>query len=68
MNSPDRAAFARHLADAEYPCGREDLLRRCAATGGGDELLGPLAALPDDRYPDFDAVYTAISASRTGRL
>ncbi|MFD9889337.1 DUF2795 domain-containing protein [Amycolatopsis sp. NPDC059027] len=67
MSAPDRESLARHLADVEYPCGREELLRRCAAAGGGDELLGPLAALPDEHYRDLDTVVEAISATRTGR-
>ncbi len=61
MTHPDRETLARHLADVAYPCGRDELLRRCAAAGGGDDVLGPLAALPDDSYPDLDSVAAAIS-------
>ncbi|HEY3467158.1 MAG TPA: DUF2795 domain-containing protein [Amycolatopsis sp.] len=67
MSAPDRSSLEKHLAEAEYPCGREELLRRAAAAGGGDSVLGSLGGLPDtDRYHDFDAVWEAVSAKHIG--
>lgn len=63
MQSPDRDDLAQHLTEVEYPCGREELLRRAAAAGGGDPVLGRLGGLPEDgSYHDFDAVWAAIAA------
>jgi hypothetical protein len=65
MTAPDRETLNRHLADAEYPCGREELLRRAAAAGGGDTVLGPLGSLPvDASYASFDDVCDAVTAGR----
>jgi hypothetical protein len=65
MTAPDRETLTRHLADAEYPCGREELLRRAAAAGGGDAVLGPLGNLPADAsYRSFDDVCAAVDAGR----
>ncbi|GAB3164617.1 DUF2795 domain-containing protein [Amycolatopsis sp. NPDC004378] len=65
MPAPDRSSLEQHLAATEYPCGRDELLRRAAAAGGGDSVLGFLGGLPEgDRYPDFDAVWEAVSAKR----
>jgi hypothetical protein len=65
MTKPDRETLTRHLAEVEYPCGREELLHRAAASGGGDAVLGPLGALPDDgHYKDIDSVLDAVSAGR----
>jgi hypothetical protein len=61
MTTPDRGILERHLADVRYPCGRAELLRRAAAAGGGDTVLGLLGNLPDDDYADLDAVWTAIA-------
>jgi hypothetical protein len=65
MTTPDRDTLERHLAEVRYPCGRAELLRRAAAAGGGDTVLGPLGNLPDDDYADLDAVWTAVAADRT---
>lgn len=67
MSAPDRSSLEQHLADTEYPCGREELLRRAAAAGGGDSVLGPLGGLPaTDWYAGFDDVWEAVSAQRLG--
>ncbi|WP_328610432.1 DUF2795 domain-containing protein [Amycolatopsis sp. NBC_00345] len=64
MSQPDRDTLAHHLAEVEYPCGREELLRRAAAAGGGDALLGPLGALPPGvDYAGLDAVWGAVSSA-----
>jgi hypothetical protein len=67
MPAPDRSSLEQHLAETDYPCGREELLRRAAAAGGGDSVLGPLGGLPaDDRYENFDSVWEAVSAKHVG--
>ncbi|RSD07944.1 DUF2795 domain-containing protein [Amycolatopsis eburnea] len=67
MSAPERTSLEHHLAETRYPCGRDELLRRAAASGGGDSVLGPLGGLPDgDRYDDFDAVWEAVSAKHIG--
>jgi hypothetical protein len=67
MSSPDQDSLRRHLDGTEYPCGRDELLRRAAAAGGGDAVLGSLGGLPhSDRYADFDAVWEAVSAKHIG--
>jgi hypothetical protein len=67
MSAPDRASLEQHLAETEYPCGRDELLRRAAAAGGGDSVLGCLGGLPDsDRYSNFDSVWEAVSAKHVG--
>ncbi|WP_410673516.1 DUF2795 domain-containing protein [Amycolatopsis sp. cmx-4-68] len=67
MSAPDRSSLEQHLTATEYPCGREELLRRAAATGGGDAVLGSLGGLSDsDRYENFDAVWEAVSAKHIG--
>ena len=67
MSGPDRPSLEKHLADAEYPCGRDELLRRAAAEGGGDSVLGSLGGLSEgDRYENFDAVWAAVSAKHIG--
>ncbi|MET8846319.1 DUF2795 domain-containing protein [Amycolatopsis sp. NPDC004625] len=67
MPAPDRNSLEQHLSDTEYPCGRDELLRRAAAAGGGDSVLGSLGGLPGgDRYENFDAVWTAVSAKHIG--
>ena len=43
------------LSDLEFPCGRAELLRHAAAGGADDDLLGHLAALPDDSFTGPDA-------------
>ena len=64
MPAPDRSSLEQHLAETAYPCGRDELLRRAAAAGGGDSVLGGLAE--GDRYPDFDSVWEAVSAKHVG--
>jgi hypothetical protein len=67
MPDSDRTSLEQHLAETEYPCGRDELLRRAAAAGGGDSVLGSLGGLPgSDRYDDFDAVWEAVSAKHIG--
>ncbi|MFI5589797.1 DUF2795 domain-containing protein [Amycolatopsis sp. NPDC051758] len=67
MSAPDRSSLEQHLAGTRYPCGRDELLRRAAAAGGGDAVLGCLGGLPDrDRYDDFAAVWEAVSAKHVG--
>ena len=67
MPAPDRSSLEQHLAETAYPCGRDELLRRAAAAGGGDSVLGSLGGLAEgDRYEDFDAVWAAVSAKRLG--
>ncbi|WP_290063023.1 DUF2795 domain-containing protein [Amycolatopsis solani] len=67
MSAADRTSLEQHLAETEYPCGRDELLRRAAAAGGGDSVLGSLGGLPgDDRYENFDAVWEAVSAKHIG--
>ncbi|MCR6482015.1 DUF2795 domain-containing protein [Amycolatopsis sp. OK19-0408] len=67
MPAPDRPSLEQHLAETQYPCGRDELLRRAAAAGGGDSVLGSLGGLPDSgRYDDFDAVWEAVSARHIG--
>jgi len=67
MPAPDRTDLEQHLSETEYPCGRDELLRRAAAAGGGDSVLGSLGGLPhSDRYDDFDAVWEAVSAKHIG--
>jgi Protein of unknown function (DUF2795) len=62
MQSLTRDDLAEHLAEVEYPCGRDELLRRAAAAGCGDSILGPLGGLPGDhRYSDLDSVCAALS-------
>ena len=66
MTQPDRETLDRHLGDVRYPCGRDELLRRAAAAGGGDAVLGALGGLPPDgHYTDADAVWEALTADRT---
>ncbi|MDT7797103.1 MAG: hypothetical protein QOI78_536 [Actinomycetota bacterium] len=45
-----------YLADVEYPCERGELLRRAAAHGAGEDVLGHLGKLPEQRYADAEAV------------
>ncbi len=45
-----------YLADVEYPCGRDELLRRAAAHGAGDNVLGRIGTLPERDYDGIDAV------------
>ncbi|MFC3450542.1 DUF2795 domain-containing protein [Amycolatopsis speibonae] len=52
-----------YLAEASYPCGRDELLRAAAAAGAGDDVLGPLGALPASDYADGDGVWDAIRTS-----
>jgi hypothetical protein len=67
MSHPDRETLTRHLSDVQYPCGREELLRRAAAAGGGDNVLGLLGNLPADAgYTCEDDVWDAVTTSRAG--
>lgn len=67
MPAPDRSSLEQHLAGTDYPCGREELLHRAAAAGGGDSVLGSLGGLSgSDRYADFDSVWEAVSAKHVG--
>lgn len=45
------------LSDVDFPCDRTELLRHAAAHGADDDdVLGHLAALPQDGYPGLDTV------------
>ncbi|HWD02089.1 MAG TPA: DUF2795 domain-containing protein [Amycolatopsis sp.] len=46
-----------YLVEVEYPCGRDELLRRAAARGAGDEIIGHLGTLPEQEYADAETVY-----------
>ncbi|MEV7552095.1 DUF2795 domain-containing protein [Amycolatopsis sp. NPDC089917] len=48
-----------YLTEANYPCGRDELLRAAAA---GDDVLGPLGALTATDYADGDGVWDAVCA------
>ncbi|MFD2470391.1 DUF2795 domain-containing protein [Amycolatopsis silviterrae] len=45
-----------YLTEVEYPCERGELLRRAAAKGAGDDVIGHLGKLPERRYENVDAV------------
>ncbi|MFI5606957.1 DUF2795 domain-containing protein [Amycolatopsis sp. NPDC051903] len=65
MSFPDHKTLAGYLDGAPYPCGREELLRHVTASGGGDDVLGPLGGLPADaRYDDLDGVWAALETNR----
>lgn len=49
-----------YLTEASYPCGPGELLRAAAAAGAGDDVLGPLGALPARDYADADEVWEAL--------
>ncbi|WP_410663987.1 DUF2795 domain-containing protein [Amycolatopsis sp. lyj-84] len=49
-----------YLTEVDYPCGRDELLRAAAAAGAGDDVLGPLGALPASDYADGDGVWDAL--------
>ncbi|RSM53585.1 hypothetical protein DMH03_37980 [Amycolatopsis sp. WAC 01376] len=51
-----------YLTEATYPCGRDELLRAAAAAGAGDDVLGPLGALPAQDYADGERVWEAVRA------
>ncbi|MFD5095547.1 DUF2795 domain-containing protein [Amycolatopsis thailandensis] len=51
-----------YLTEANYPCGRDELLRAAAAAGAGDDVLGPLGALPAADYANGDGVWDAVCA------
>ncbi|MGW4397973.1 DUF2795 domain-containing protein [Amycolatopsis nivea] len=46
-----------YLTEVEYPCERDELLRRAAAKGAGDDVIGHLGKLPEQRYEDVEAVH-----------
>lgn len=50
---PDYRDF---LTDVDYPCGRGEILRRAAANGAGDTVLGRLSTLPERDYDCLDTV------------
>jgi hypothetical protein len=49
-----------YLTEVEYPCGRDELLRRAAARGAGDQIIGHLGTLPEQEYADADAVHQVL--------
>ncbi|MGW4488352.1 DUF2795 domain-containing protein [Amycolatopsis sp. NPDC004368] len=49
--------YRDYLTEVEYPCGRDELLRRAAAQGAGDQVIGHLGKLPEQEYADADAVH-----------
>ncbi len=53
-----------YLTEADYPCGRDELLRAAAAAGAGDDVLGPLGALSASDYADGDGVWDALCARK----
>jgi hypothetical protein len=53
-----------YLHDVEYPCGRDELLRRAAANGAGDNVVGHLGALPERDYDCLDTVHDTLDESR----
>ncbi len=55
-----------YLTEADYPCGRDELLRAAAAAGAGDDVLGPLGALPSNDYADGDGVWNALGTREGG--
>jgi hypothetical protein len=55
-----------YLAGVRYPCGRDELLRRAAANGGGDEVLGHLGRLPERDYDCLDTVTRLLDRNRPG--
>ncbi|EFL08993.1 predicted protein [Streptomyces sp. AA4] len=46
-----------YLTEVEYPCERDELLRRAAAKGAGDDVIGHLGKLPEQRYENVEAVH-----------
>ncbi|GAB3734266.1 hypothetical protein GCM10027598_59630 [Amycolatopsis oliviviridis] len=46
-----------YLSEVEYPCERADLLRSATAQGAGDDVLGHLGKLPEQRYENANAVH-----------
>jgi hypothetical protein len=52
-----------YIADVRYPCGRDEILRRAAARGAGDDVLGRLGALPDQDYDGIQTVNRLLSRS-----
>jgi hypothetical protein len=54
-----------YLADVEYPCGREELLRRATANGAGDDIVGHLGTLPPRDYDCLDAVHRNLGERRS---
>ncbi|MEU3626293.1 hypothetical protein BS329_16470 [Amycolatopsis coloradensis] len=59
MAGPDPRPY---LAEANYPCGRDELLRAAAAAGAGDDVLGPLGTLPASDYANGEGVWDAVRA------
>ncbi|QWF82689.1 DUF2795 domain-containing protein [Amycolatopsis sp. CA-230715] len=49
------------LTDVEYPCRRDEILRRAAANGAGDNVLGRLSTLPERDYDCLDTVHSELS-------
>ncbi|GLY42958.1 hypothetical protein Amsp01_089810 [Amycolatopsis sp. NBRC 101858] len=46
-----------YLSEVEYPCERGELLRSATAHGAGEDVLGHLGKLPEQRYENADAVH-----------
>lgn len=59
MTAPDHDRLHKAVAQARFPCEREDLVRQAAAAGADDDTLGHLSALPRGTYHDADAVEAA---------
>ncbi|MDT7799655.1 MAG: hypothetical protein QOI78_3088 [Actinomycetota bacterium] len=47
----------QYLSDVEYPCERGELLRCAAAQGAGEDVIGHLGKLPEQRYENAEAVH-----------
>lgn len=62
MGQPRPHRIRQFLDGVEYPCGRVELVRYAAANGAGEDLLGQLGCLPEDkRFDSFDGVHDALN-------
>ncbi|MEV6907833.1 DUF2795 domain-containing protein [Amycolatopsis sp. NPDC051071] len=50
-----------YLDDVRYPCGRDELLRRAAAQGAGDDVLGHVGKLPEREYDRAETVHRLLA-------
>ncbi|SDY43574.1 Protein of unknown function [Amycolatopsis xylanica] len=58
----DEIDWAKYVGGADYPCGRDVLLKSAAAQGGDDEVLGQLGKLPEREYDCFETVRTSLGS------
>ncbi|GHF82455.1 hypothetical protein FHX82_004669 [Amycolatopsis bartoniae] len=61
MTLPEEDRLRTLLSEVDFPCDRAELLRKAAANGADDATLGHLGCLPDDSYPNLDAVAHALT-------